>query len=730
MMRKVCSICGAALSWLYLMYLSALALEPGSRLKMLGIACLCAGACVGVLELKRKKWPLSPLPDSLRWAAALTCIVGALFFWQLVLPHRSTLSLVRRALLCVGAGAIADFFLERCLELAQKRAGPLRTSDFLFAAAYAGVYFLLFTTTEDIMPTSATRAFLALLTVLTALICWRSRKMACMDKYRTRSARAAIGGTALYGSLASFGQRFFLNGNTRMHVSLSGVWYCVLGFLWFLPLLWSGLCLLEGASARCIPKTRSPRERSRAKWLLFSCLAVSQAVLLYAFWPGSFPEDAHNQLLAAVGAAPLNDWHPVLNTLLERGILTIFPNAGMIVAVQMGCFLLLLTAFLMIGYDRGMPLPWLCLGGCLFVLLPNQALSWTNAMKDYSFTLALLWGTYLLLQLVLDTPWSRKWSFWPCLTLDLFLTACLRHNGMVPFLFVGILCLWLTLRRTSQVRFRALAAFGGALLSVIIFKGPVYKALNVIPNIQSPYTTMLCAVGSYINKDMPLSETSQKIMETVIPLEDWRDYYSRFEGHDVYYWGRPAESVPYDTSEVTASMAFRVYLEALFRAPDVVIKDRLDGMDIMWDVTMPPDSFNGNGFDYTYVFDDSAPPECLCLTGWGTEDGHQYYSQNPIARWYHQTENSPINGAANILLWRTGAYLIALLLLLIFWWKNGMGRMLWAALPMLGNMAASILVLYHQSFRYVYFIQLIVLALLFVTVAVKRQFLEPEKTKT
>ena len=130
------------------------------------------------------------------------------------------------------------------------------------------------------------------------------------------------------------------------------------------------------------------------------------------------------------------------------------------------------------------------------------------------------------------------------------------------------------------------------------------------------------------------------------------------------------------------------------------------------------------------VFDDSAPPECLCLTGWGTEDGHQYYSQNPIARWYHQTENSPINGAANILLWRTGAYLIALLLLLIFWWKNGMGRMLWAALPMLGNVAASMLVLYHQSFRYVYFIQLIVLALLFVTVAVKRQFPEPEKTKT
>ena len=48
-----------------------------------------------------------------------------------------------------------------------------------------------------------------------------------------------------------------------------------------------------------------------------------------------------------------------------------------------------------------------------------------------------------------------------------------------------------------------------------------------------------------------------------------------------------------------------------------------------------------------------------------------------------------------------------------------MGRLWWAAVPMLGNIAASALVLYHQSFRYVYFVQVSVMALLFITVAVK-----------
>jgi len=75
-----------------------------------------------------------------------------------------------------------------------------------------------------------------------------------------------------------------------------------------------------------------------------------------------------------------------------------------------------------------------------------------------------------------------------------------------------------------------------------------------------------------------------------------------------------------------------------------------------------------------------------------------------------------------MLLWRTGAYLIAFWVLLLFWSKNRMGRLWWAALPMLANAAGSTLVLYHQSFRYVYFVQVSVMALLYITAAVKQNW--------
>lgn len=158
--------------------------------------------------------------------------------------------------------------------------------------------------------------------------------------------------------------------------------------------------------------------------------------------------------------------------------------------------------------------------------MPNQVLSWTNVLKDFPFTLALLCGTCLLLQLALDTPRSRKWPFYACLTLDIFLVSLLRHNGAAPAAAMIVLCIVLTVRRYEQVKLRALTAAVLAAVSFGVFKGPVMTALNVAPVSLSPFTTLFCAVGSCVNKDLPLSEEADAILEKALPLEDWHDYYA------------------------------------------------------------------------------------------------------------------------------------------------------------------------------------------------------------
>ena len=684
----------------------------------------CYFVVMGVLAcfLKGKYAEGKPFPLQSRIAAALLAalLVGA--GWNTFLPHvrfplegSHMYALWEKLLYTLGAWCVVFYFAQLALLFLarpmEKRGWTERQK--VLAFLLMGNFVFLFFTSDRIQPTHLTQGFLLLLTV--ASVWCFNRKSGCMEKYRTKGSRAAIGIIAVYASLASFAQRFFLNGNTRMHFSLPGLFYVLSGILWFIPVIWLLLFALEWLSAR--PRTLPKPGSRRAWWTLFSVLAVCQLAVLWILWPGGFPADAIDQLSQATGLYGINDWHPVMHTLLEKLILTVIPQAGAITAVQMLLFTWLLTAILMIGHDSGIPLRRLTFLGAVIELLPNQALSASNVLKDFPFTLALLWGLYLLALLAMKKPQSRKFGFYVCLTVDIFLICTLRHNGVVPGLAVAVLCIVLTLKNHAALKWRPAVSALTAVVLLAVYKGPVFTALGVAPNGMSPYTTMMCAAGSCINKELPLSEESEQIMEKALPLEDWGEYYSRFVGHDPYYWDRPAGSAPYKISDITARDAFTVYLEALRKYPDVVIKDRLDGTDILWDVVQPPDSFNARSFSFVSPFPENMLP--LDTSRLDRQDDGSYIKTAVPAKAYYSAANTPINSAADMLLWRTGAYLIAFWVLLLFWSKNRMGRLWWAALPMLANAAGSMLVLYHQSFRYVYFVQVSVLALLYITTAVK-----------
>lgn len=694
----------------------------------------CYFVVMGVLAcfLKGKYAEGKPFPLQSRIAAALLAalLVGA--GWNTFLPHvrfplegSHMYALWEKLLYTLGAWCVVFYFAQLALLFLarpmEKRGWTERQKALAFLLM--GNFVFLFFTSERIQPTHLTQGFLLLLTV--ASVWCFNRKSGCMEKYRTKGSRAAIGIIAVYASLASFAQRFFLDGNTRMHFSLPGLFYVLSGILWFIPVIRLLLFALEWLSAR--PRTLpKPGSRKKALCILLIALLLCQVFVLWVEWPGGLPADSVDQLHQALGDYGMSDSHPFLHTLLERAILTVIPHPGAITAVQLLLFSLVLCAFLMMGYDRGMPLPLLVFLGCFFELMPNQVLSWTNVLKDFPFTLALLWGTYLLLQLVLDTPRSRKWPFYACLTLDIFLVSLLRHNGAAPAAAMIVLCIVLTVRRYEQVKLRALTAAVLAAVSFGVFKGPVMTALNVAPTVLSPYTTLFCAVGSCVNKDLPLSEEADAILEKALPLEDWRDYYARYYGHDYYYYQRPAGSVPYTPTEVTTAEILRVYGEALCKYPDVILKDRIDGCDVLWDVVQPEDGYTAKSFCFIYSFDELG--QYVNIEDYRDDSGNLLpYKQDFFTKAYLRLTGTPRNSVVDILLWRTGAYLIAFWVLLLFWRKNGMQRFRSAAVPFLGNLIISVLYVYHQSFRYVYFVQVCVLALLFATVVCRPRPPQPEE---
>lgn len=540
------------------------------------------------------------------------------------------------------------------------------------------------------------------------------RSIEGMQKYKRKGPCLAIGLVSLYSAWASFAYRLFLTGDRRPCVTWQGIGYLLLATVYFLPVIWGLLLAVELLAHRLQVKTMYQTSK-RDFWILFAVLMGCELFLLYAFWPGGWSCDVVGVLREA-DVGELNDWHPVLYALIFRVVLRAGFSPVVVLIGKMAGFAALNATVLVQGRKRGLPIWLLALIGCIWELLPNSATQAVSADKDFPYTLALFWGCYLLFRFVDQKEVSKKLWFKFSLAVDLFLMIGLRHNGFVPALFIVAFCLIGTLKYWKTIRTSLAISAVCAMATVGIFKGPVYAVLNVYPNVASTYTTMVCAVASCINKDLPLSEKTTQKMESVMPLEVWKDYYGRFVGHDFYLWGEGnayGQIYLENMQKITAQDAFYMYFDAFIRYPDVVIKDRLDGMNIMWDVKQPSESFNLK--DLTSIYNWDWTENYFDLYGLEQDVWGAYYNGSAVATWYRKSFIQSTDSVIDLLLWRTGAYLIFLLVLVIYWQKNKMNYMHIAALPLWGNIAASMLVLYHQSFRYVYFIQVLTMALFFVT---------------
>lgn len=573
---------------------------------------------------------------------------------------------------------------------------------------YALITAALFWASPYIRPEPSTGVFLA---AFSAASLWACKRLPVRGWLRGR-ALAGLLAAALYASFASFGYRLFLSGE-RMQFSAGRVGMLLLGVVWFVPVLLALLGLVERAcvcmAARAEPSGRTLR---RAFAWLWAVALACQAVAVVSFWPGGFPLDAILQLYQALGLRPLNDWHPVMHTLLHRFFLLFFDHPGYLVAVQGFFFSLIVARAALTACRFGARLRTVALGVAVFCLLPNQVLSNIGLLKDFPFTYTLVWGTLLMAELVQSPDRLRRPGFViqavPCL----FLMGGLRHNGILPMLFMAAALVVVGVRHRRFMG-RALACALVPVLLLAGFKGPVYRLLKVEPNEVPSYVTMLCAAGACLHQGETLSQASEEKLETILSLEDWANGYSRFAGHDLY---RDLEPSFMERAHLSLVEVFSIYLEALANYPDIVIKDRLDGMNLLWDVTQPDESFNTDYSDHAFIEPD------VGLVMPGVEEGEAYRNPSLIARAYrwaaafHFPGESLTGQLHNMLLWRSGAWLILLCVIMLYWIRRRLSDLWLCAAPLLGNLLAMALALCHQSFRYVYFVQPLTLCLLLLTV--------------
>lgn len=579
--------------------------------------------------------------------------------------------------------------------------------------AYTVVCVVLWLTASEIKPTGSSYMAIGAISILAYAYAEKAKHSPDMQPYFSIKTRSALITVSLIASFCVFGYRLFLSGD-YIDVSFCKFGYYLLGAVWVYPVIVACLYGFERYKERVLKKEivriENPAQKAwKVRLVATACFMCVMMLAWMSYYPGGYPGDAVSQFEQAENDF-YNDWHPIIHTLIIKFILTICDNEAAVVLFQMMLLSILVGKVAGLAYECGFKERTIYISVIVFGLLPNQFTTNILPLKDYLYTYALLWLTLLFIELARNVECIKRVSCVIRISLAMFFTFALRHNGVVPYLFAVILLLVLAVKFRKRIRQYVCLSVALSMMLIGIYRIPVFSALNVTANSVTPYMTMFCAVGSCLNKGKLLSEHTMNKLEQVMPLEDWQEYYDRFLGHDRYMFEREGGM---DLTDFSGAEAFSIYLEALVRYPDIVIKDRLDGTNLLWDVTMPDESFLAKTFDYVEVSSRSG------IEIEGYEDGEVYINRSVLAELYRKLREFAFPGEreidqiTNVVLWRTGIYLLFMLVLVIFWQRNKLYRLWWAAMPLLGNTAGLMLVMYHQSYRYVFYVQwmTIVLAL-------------------
>ena len=160
------------------------------------------------------------------------------------------------------------------------------------------------------------------------------------------------------------------------------------------------------------------------------------------------------------------------------------------------------------------------------------------------------------------------------------------------------------------------------------------------------------------------------------------------------------------------------YIEIVKEYPTMVIKERLDGTNILWSIMHPSNGFNSRYAVGIWFPNQMTNEEWEIIKKFNpnidTKKPGITYTNN-IANVYKKAASiSEKYIVLDLFIWRAGIYL-ALLLLWLFYILNNNKKLIWILIPLLGNTATWIVFLAYQTFRYMWYFQVIVFFILLTT---------------
>lgn len=271
-------------------------------------------------------------------------------------------------------------------------------------------------------------------------------------------------------------------------------------------------------------------------WIFAGLIAFALLVSLIAYYPAYSTVDTVVQWNQAQTGIYYN-WHPVMHTLIFCKLPSLFYNNILSSAIfQIGIIFAILVYF-----SYFLRKNFLNFKQTIFVLItiifnPLFIKYSVTIWKDVAYSWAIFLGTIFLINIVITNgEWISKFKnkVW-------FIVAGLgvlffRHNGIVPFTIMFI-ALSIFYPKTRKFYIVTLIL---TLAANFIITGPVYELCG-IDSKTGGKSEMLGVVGGqlayYYNNGVDFTKKEIKILDSVIPIDNWKEYYDNPRNFNYIKW--------------------------------------------------------------------------------------------------------------------------------------------------------------------------------------------------
>lgn len=490
-------------------------------------------------------------------------------------------------------------------------------------------------------------------------------------------------GSSFLLSFSIFGKYIIDNFNI-----ISFITYC-LSILFFYYLILISISIID-LMIKNIKTTKSPKRLFLHRLIVFTITILILFFYQMLFYPYIYSADGFMEI-SDVYNNTLSNWHPYLHILLLKAVYFLFHNLNLFIYFRIIIYSLLFNIIIFYFHKKGLKLIYVYLITIIFHLCPTTGIMMVTLAKDVDFCICLVGLSYLLYLLFYDIKAFNKSKLNYLLLLIMLIgVAFFRHNGIYIAITVLVVLLFKMIKTKNKYLGVCLTMF---LILSVILKGPLYQKLKVEAAPRNfNIATMIHGLGYIMAEDK--TEFDQKtykyLTNNVLTFKDFNLYYDKYNIDVMLHYNAKENSKIIRDKQINQKKIIKIYLKQLLKSPIYLLKDRLYGTDIIWDIV---EDDKINTLKYQVLYD---------------EFDVNYKTNNTINSCSSSFMTNILNWLAsksifNILLFKVGLYLDLIIILLNYQIIKRKKTFIYL-LPLLVNLLTLFIAMHYQAVRYVWMI--------------------------